>query len=94
MVAFVQPRPGKAVDVAYYGAFKCSLRRLMDYPNLWAYARELYQTPGIAETVDLDVYKRGYYSQSALRNPLHRPRRPARRLHRTARPRCVTATRA
>ena len=57
-------------DVAYYGAFKCSLRRLMDYPNLWAYARELYQTPGIAETVDLDVYKRGYYSQSALRNPL------------------------
>ena len=57
-------------DVAYYGAFKCNLRRLMDYPHLWAYARALYQTAGIAETVDLDVYKRGYYSMSALRNPL------------------------
>ena len=57
-------------DVAYYGAFKCNLRRLVDYPNLWAYARELYQRPGIAETVDLDVYKRGYYSMSERRNPL------------------------
>ncbi len=56
-------------DVAYYGAFKCNLRRLMDYANLWPYARELYQVPGVAETVDLDTYKRGYYSISALRNP-------------------------
>ena len=56
-------------DVAYYGAFKCNLRRLADYENLWPYARELYQWPGIAETVDLDLYKRGYYSISALRNP-------------------------
>ncbi|MFQ5971630.1 MAG: glutathione S-transferase family protein [Alphaproteobacteria bacterium] len=56
-------------DVAYYGAFKCNLRRLVDYPNLWGYARELFQMPGIAETVDLEIYKRGYYSTSQLRNP-------------------------
>jgi len=56
-------------DVAYVGAFKCNLRRLVDYPSLWAYTRELYQVPGIAETVDLEVYKRGYYSKSE-RNPL------------------------
>jgi putative glutathione S-transferase len=57
-------------DVAYVGAFKCNLRRLVDYPNLWGYARELYQMPGIAATVDLEAYKRGYYSRSAQRNPL------------------------
>jgi putative glutathione S-transferase len=57
-------------DVAYVGAFKCNLRRLVDYPNLWAYTRELYQMPGIAETVDLEIYKQGYYSISPLRNPL------------------------
>ncbi|MBO21736.1 MAG: glutathione-dependent reductase [Rhodospirillaceae bacterium] len=57
-------------DVAYYGAFKCNLRRLIDYPNLWAYTREIYQMPGIADTVDLDVYKRGYYSRSPQRNPI------------------------
>lgn len=57
-------------DVAYHGAFKCNLRRLVDYPHLWAYTRELYQLPGIAETVDLEIYKQGYYSPSPLRNPL------------------------
>jgi putative glutathione S-transferase len=57
-------------DAAYHGAFKCNIRRLIDYPNLWAYTRELYQTPGIAETVDLEIYKQGYYSPSPLRNPL------------------------
>jgi putative glutathione S-transferase len=57
-------------DAAYYGAFKCNIRRLVDYPNLWAYTRELYQMPGIAETVDLEIYKQGYYSPSPLRNPL------------------------
>jgi putative glutathione S-transferase len=56
-------------DVAYFGAFKCNLRRLIDHPNLWAYTREIYQMPGVAETVDLDVYKRGYYSPSPQRNP-------------------------
>jgi len=57
-------------DAAYHGAFKCNLRQLVDYPNLWAYTRELYQMPGIAETVDVDIYKQGYYSPSPLRNPL------------------------
>lgn len=49
-------------DVAYHGAFKCNLRRLIDYPNLWAYARDLYAHPGFGETVDFAAYKRGYYS--------------------------------
>jgi putative glutathione S-transferase len=57
-------------DAAYHGAFKCNLRRLTDYPNLWAYTRELYQMPGIAKTVDTAIYKQGYYSASPLRNPL------------------------
>jgi putative glutathione S-transferase len=57
-------------DVVYHYAFKCNLRRLMDYPNLWAYAREIYQMPGIACTVDFDIYKLGYFSPSELRNPL------------------------
>jgi putative glutathione S-transferase len=56
-------------DCAYFGAFKCNIRRLIDYPNLWAYTRELYQMPGVAETVDLEIFKGGYYSRSALRNP-------------------------
>jgi putative glutathione S-transferase len=57
-------------DVAYHYAFKCNLRRLMDYPNLWAYAREIYQMKGVAETVNFDIYKQGYFSPSELRNPL------------------------
>lgn len=57
-------------DVAYHSAFKCNLRRLIDYPNLWAYARDIYQTPGVAETVKFDVYRKGYHSPSELRNPL------------------------
>lgn len=57
-------------DVAYYGAFKCNVRRLRDYPNLWAYARRLYHTPGVAPTVRFDIYKQGYYSANPKRNPL------------------------
>jgi glutathionyl-hydroquinone reductase len=57
-------------DVAYHYAFKCNIRRLMDYPNLWPYARDLYQTPGIAAIVFPDLYKYGYFSISELRNPL------------------------
>jgi len=56
-------------DVAYHYAFKCNRRRLIDYPNLWPYARDLYQTPGVAETVHLDIYKAGYFSPSEARNP-------------------------
>ncbi len=57
-------------DVAYHYAFKCNIRRLSDYPNLWAYAREIFQMPGLAETVDFEIYKAGYFSPSELRNPL------------------------
>ncbi|MFD0915388.1 glutathione S-transferase family protein [Pseudahrensia aquimaris] len=56
-------------DVAYFGAFKCNLRRLIDYPNLWDYARRLYNSPGVAATVRFDIYKQGYYSKSPKRNP-------------------------
>ncbi|MFB6376155.1 MAG: glutathione S-transferase family protein [Bradymonadaceae bacterium] len=53
-------------DVAYYGAFKCNLHRLVEYPNIWPYAREMYQHPGIAPTVDFEIYKRGYYSSHEI----------------------------
>jgi putative glutathione S-transferase len=49
-------------DVGYYGAFKCNLRRIQDYPALWGYLRELYQWPGIAKTVKLEEIKRNYYA--------------------------------
>lgn len=57
-------------DVAYHTAFRCTRRRLIDYPRLWAYARRLYALPGIADTVDFDIYRRGYFSPSPKRNPL------------------------
>src|SRR5690625_4204717 len=41
------------LDPVYVGHFKCNLKRLVDYPNLWAYTRELYQVPGVAETVKI-----------------------------------------
>jgi putative glutathione S-transferase len=56
-------------DPVYVGHFKCNLRRLADYPNLWAYTRDLFQTPGIAETVDLDHIKRHYYVTHRRINP-------------------------
>jgi putative glutathione S-transferase len=43
---------------------------IRDYRNLSAYTRELYQMPGIAETVDIQAYKDGYYFKNPLRNPL------------------------
>jgi putative glutathione S-transferase len=49
-------------DAAYHGAFKCNIRRLADYPNLSGYVREIYQWPGMRETVKIDQIKRGYYS--------------------------------
>jgi len=55
-------------DVAYHGNFKCNLKRLVDYPNLWAYTRDLYQRPGIAESINFTQIKRGYYTIRAV-NP-------------------------
>jgi glutathionyl-hydroquinone reductase len=57
-------------DAAYYGQFKCNLRRLIDYPNLSSYLRDLYQVPGVAATVDLNHIKQGYYRRRPDRNPV------------------------
>jgi glutathionyl-hydroquinone reductase len=48
-------------DAVYYGHFKCNLRRIVDYKNLFSYLRDLYQQPGIADTVNFDHIKRHYY---------------------------------
>lgn len=48
-------------DAVYNGHFKCNLRRIVDYPNLWGYLRDLYQIRGIAPTVNFDHIKRHYY---------------------------------
>ncbi|MBV8600545.1 MAG: glutathione S-transferase family protein [Candidatus Eremiobacteraeota bacterium] len=48
-------------DAVYYGHFKCNLRRIADYPNLWGYLRDLYQFRSVGETVDFDHIKRHYY---------------------------------
>jgi putative glutathione S-transferase len=56
-------------DSVYVGHFKCDRKRLVDYPNLWAYARELYQVPGVARTVDLDQIRRHYYASQRALNP-------------------------
>jgi glutathionyl-hydroquinone reductase len=53
-------------DAVYYSHFKCNLRRIVDYPNLANYLRDLYQQPGVAETVDMAHIKRSYYD--GLRN--------------------------
>ena len=48
-------------DAVYHGHFKLNLRRIVDYPNLYGYMRDLYQYPGVAQTVDFDHIKRHYY---------------------------------
>ena len=56
-------------DPVYVGHFKCNLRRIADYPSLSGYLRELYQIPGIAETVDFKHIKRHYYQSHHTINP-------------------------
>ena len=56
-------------DFVYYSHFKCNKKRIQDYPNLWNYTLELYQWPGIAEIVDIDGIKRGYYGSQKNVNP-------------------------
>ena len=56
-------------DTVYYSHFKCNLRRVADYPNLWNYLRELYAVPGVAETVSIDQIKRHYYGSQRQVNP-------------------------
>lgn len=56
-------------DPVYHGHFKCNLRQLQSYPSLWAHTRELYQIPGIAETVDFWHIKAHYYQSHKTINP-------------------------
>jgi putative glutathione S-transferase len=56
-------------DAVYVGHFKCNLRRIVDYPNLSNYLRELYQVPGVAQTVSMDDIKRHYYMSMTAINP-------------------------
>ncbi|MGW3889451.1 glutathione S-transferase family protein [Micromonospora chokoriensis] len=56
-------------DAAYHGHFKCNRSKLAEMPVLWAYARDLFQTPGFGETVDFDHIKRHYYATHREINP-------------------------
>lgn len=56
-------------DPVYVGHFKCNLRRLADYPNLSNYVRDLFQQPGVAQTVDIPYIKKHYYGSHETVNP-------------------------
>ncbi|MDH5632455.1 MAG: glutathione S-transferase family protein [Gammaproteobacteria bacterium] len=56
-------------DAVYFGHFKCNLRRITDYSNLWPYVRDLYQHEGIADTCNMDHCKRHYYYSHDMINP-------------------------
>ena len=58
-------------DSVYVGHFKCNLHRIVDYPNLWGYLRDLYQVAGIAETVNIPYTKMHYYGSHDTINPTH-----------------------
>ncbi|MGH6912511.1 MAG: glutathione S-transferase C-terminal domain-containing protein, partial [Geminicoccales bacterium] len=55
-------------DVAYSGALRCNLKRLSDYPHLWAYTRRIFHLPGVAGTVRLDHVKRHYWDDHPMIN--------------------------
>jgi glutathionyl-hydroquinone reductase len=56
-------------DAVYNGHFKCNIRRVIDYKNLWAYTRDIYQIPGVAATVNFTHIKRHYYQSHRRINP-------------------------
>jgi glutathionyl-hydroquinone reductase len=56
-------------DAVYHGHFKCNIRRLVDYRHLWAYARDIYQVPGVSATVNFAHIKRHYYQSQKRINP-------------------------
>jgi glutathionyl-hydroquinone reductase len=56
-------------DAVYYGHFKCNVKRIVDFPNLQGYLRDLYQQPGVADTVNIDHIKRHYYMTHDDINP-------------------------
>jgi putative glutathione S-transferase len=57
-------------DSVYFGHFKCNRRRLVDYPELWDFARHLYQQPAFRDTTDFDHIKRHYYCTHDKLNPM------------------------
>jgi putative glutathione S-transferase len=57
-------------DAVYVGHFKCNLRRIVDYPNLWDFTRELHQRPGVAGTTDFTHIKQHYYQSHTSINPM------------------------
>jgi putative glutathione S-transferase len=56
-------------DIVYYTHFKCNLRRIVDYPNLWGYLRDIYQHPGVKETCNIDHIKQHYFKSHPKVNP-------------------------
>jgi len=56
-------------DAVYHGHFKCNKKRLIDYPHLWGYTRDLFQTPGVAGTVNMAHIKLHYYASHKTLNP-------------------------
>jgi glutathionyl-hydroquinone reductase len=56
-------------DAVYHGHFKCNVRKLIEYPALWAYARDLFQTPGFGDTIHFDHIRRHYYGVHTAINP-------------------------
>lgn len=58
-------------DIAYYPVFRTNRNRIVDFPNLWGYARDLYQTPGFGDTTNFDGIKRGYHLGNINENPYH-----------------------
>jgi putative glutathione S-transferase len=56
-------------DAVYYVHFKCNVRRMIDYPNLWGYLRDIYQHPGVKETCSLEQIKLHYYKSHPKVNP-------------------------
>jgi len=56
-------------DEVYHGHFKCNRRRIVDYPNLWGFTRDIFQLPGIAATVNMEHIKRHYYESHKTINP-------------------------
>jgi putative glutathione S-transferase len=56
-------------DAVYHGHFKCNRNKLIEMPNLWGYARDLFQTPGFGETIDFDQIKQHYYIVQSDVNP-------------------------
>ncbi len=57
-------------DAVYYGHFKCNRQRLVDFPNLWGYTRDLYQVPNVRRTLRMDHIKHHYYRSHPELNPL------------------------